>query len=484
MTGSTTRLVLAASAAAALALVLSAAAPSRTVKTKGSAQAYAIRILVPNAAAGGTEQVVAPPDGVSVGGSFAYPADGSVVTTASATARVSTSVTSVARATASAEVADLSLFGGEVTAELVTAHAGARASTRGTRGDTSGTGVAGLTVLGQPAEPGRVALGDWGFADAAGGTSAPETVRGGNAFRSSSLALSIRLTVPHAGLPAGTQILVGFAEAAAQAVRVVRKPKPEQRRPEPPERPAPKLPAPPEPKPGRKETFGPPIRTVPQNLTPRLTPQGYVFPVFGPSSWSDTFGAPRATTGWHHGADIFAQLGAPVLAANDGIVFSVGWIPIGGNRFWLRDDQGNQFYYAHLSAFSTLAVNGRRVRAGDVLGFVGNTGDARGTPYHLHFEIHPVGLLRLGYDGVVNPTRYLSAWQHLVDVNFPARARAGIARGSTVDSSGGTAPVPGAFLLQVSDISQASGLDRSTLEQALADPAHAQGDGAPVALSG
>ena len=117
----------------ARASCLSAAAPSRTVKTKGSAQAYAIRILVPNAPVGGTEQVVAPPDGVSVGGAFAYPADGSVVTTASATARVSTSETSAARATASAEVADLSLFGGEVTAELVTARAGARASTRGAR---------------------------------------------------------------------------------------------------------------------------------------------------------------------------------------------------------------------------------------------------------------------------------------------------------------------------------------------------------------
>ena len=46
--------------------------------TKGSAQAYAVRILVPNAPVGGTEQVVAPPDGVSVGGAFAYPADGLV----------------------------------------------------------------------------------------------------------------------------------------------------------------------------------------------------------------------------------------------------------------------------------------------------------------------------------------------------------------------------------------------------------------------
>ena len=436
---------------------------------------------MPDAAGGGSEQVVAPPDSASVGGAFAFPADGSIVATASATARASTTVTASARAQASAEVAALSLFGGELTAELVTAHAGVSASPRRARGDTGGTGVLGLTVQGQPAGPGRVALGDWGYADAASGTSRPETVRGANAFRASALALSIRLTAAHAGLPAGTQILVGFAEAAAQAARVVRTPRNEPREPVPPSRPAPKAPpAPPEPRPERSP-FGPPVRTVPQNLTPRLTPKGYVFPVFGPASWSDTFGAPRATTGWHHGADIFAQLGAPVLAANDGVAFSVGWIPIGGNRLWLRDDQGNQFYYAHLSAFSTLAVNGRRVRAGDVLGFVGNTGDAEGTPYHLHFEIHPVRLLRLGYDGVVNPTRYLSAWQHLVDVDFPAAGRGGGGGWARPADSSGEAPAPGAFLLQASDISQASGLDRSTLEEALVDPAQAEGDGALIA---
>ena len=113
------------------------------------------------------------------------------------------------------------------------------------------------------------------------------------------------------------------------------------------------------------------------------------------------------SSGWHHGDDIFAPLGAPILAVASGTVFSVGWNTIGGNRLWLRDGQGNLFYYAHLSAFTPLAVNGNKVNAGDVLGFVGNTGDAQGTPFHLHFEVHPVGLLGLGYDGAVNPTSYL-----------------------------------------------------------------------------
>ena len=57
-----------------------------------------------------------------------------------------------------------------------------------------------------------------------------------------------------------------------------------------------------------------------------------------------------------------------------------------------------------------------------MLGFVGNSGDAETTPPHLHFEIHPVGLLGLGYDGVINPYPYLLAWQRLEDVRFIAGA--------------------------------------------------------------
>jgi murein DD-endopeptidase MepM/ murein hydrolase activator NlpD len=55
------------------------------------------------------------------------------------------------------------------------------------------------------------------------------------------------------------------------------------------------------------------------------------------------------------------------------------------------------------------------VKAGDVIGFVGNTGDAAGTPYHLHFEVHPTALERLGYDGVIDPYMLLLAWKHLKD---------------------------------------------------------------------
>src|SRR4029077_15794733 len=148
-----------------------------------------------------------------------------------------------------------------------------------------------------------------------------------------------------------------------------------------------------------------------------------------------------------------------------GVVFSVGPNPIGGNRLWLQDTAGNQFYYAHLSAHTRRARHGRKGRAGDVLGFVGNTGDAAGGPYHLHFEVHPASLLFLGYDGAVDPTPYLDAWRHVQDVRFPT----GVAWAP--QSLRALVPPPGAMLLQSTDISTASGLDPESLRQALASHA-------------
>jgi hypothetical protein len=97
-----------------------------------------------------------------------------------------------------------------------------------------------------------------------------------------------------------------------------------------------------------------------------------------------------------------------------------------------------------------------------VLGFVGNTGDAQGTPTHLHFEVHPFSLLFMGYDGAVNPTPYLQAWKHLQDVRF-SNVAAWLAQTGISDP----APKPAAILLQVSDISEASGLDPGSLERAM-----------------
>ena len=157
---------------------------------------------------------------------------------------------------------------------------------------------------------------------------------------------------------------------------------------------------------------------------------GYVFPIAGEASFSDDFGVPRPTM-WHHGNDIFAAKGTPLVAVADGTLFNVGWNDVGGNRLWLRDVAGNEFYYAHLSGYSPLARDGARVVAGDVIGFVGDTGDAQGTSPHLHFEIHPPELAAQGYDGVINPYPYLVAW------------RAGLAAGGQQSFDGWVFPVGG-----------------------------------------
>ena len=155
-------------------------------------------------------------------------------------------------------------------------------------------------------------------------------------------------------------------------------------------------------------------------------------------------------------------------------MFSVGWNDVGGNRLWLRDSQGNEFYYAHLSAFTPVARNGTHVKAGEMLGFVGNTGDAQGTPTHLHFEVHPSALLFMGYDGAVNPTPYLDAWKHLQDVRF-SNVASWLAKTGIADP----APKPAAIVLQVSDISAASGLEPGSLQRAMS--ARARGTEGQVA---
>jgi hypothetical protein len=127
--------------------------------------------------------------------------------------------------------------------------------------------------------------------------------------------------------------------------------------------------------------------------------------------------------GWHHGDDLFAPLGTPVVAVADGTVFAVGWNHVGGWRLWLRTSSGDSFYYAHLSGYTATAQNNAHVQRGDVLGFVGNTGDAITTWPHLHFEIHPNELMYLGYNGAVDPTTYLDGWHHVESTHAPPPVR-------------------------------------------------------------
>ena len=101
----------------------------------------------------------------------------------------------------------------------------------------------------------------------------------------------------------------------------------------------------------------------------------------------------------HDGVDIFARRGTAVVAAAGGIVSSVGTNGLGGNVVWVaRPGRRELHYYAHLDR--QLVVPGTLVNAGDVIGTVGNTGNARHTPPHLHFGIYSAG-------GPVDPLPYI-----------------------------------------------------------------------------
>ena len=122
---------------------------------------------------------------------------------------------------------------------------------------------------------------------------------------------------------------------------------------------------------------------------------GFVFPIAGPHSYSDTFGAPRmfgtSYAHLHQGTDIFAASGTPLVAVERGVVIRMGSDVLGGTKLWLVGASGTRYYYAHLSGFAEGLVDNTVVSAGQLVGYVGNTGNALTTPAHLHFEVHPNG---------------------------------------------------------------------------------------------
>ncbi|HSJ10215.1 MAG TPA: M23 family metallopeptidase, partial [Longimicrobiales bacterium] len=127
------------------------------------------------------------------------------------------------------------------------------------------------------------------------------------------------------------------------------------------------------------------------------------FPVdgVGERAIGSPFGVPRdGGARSHHGIDIFAPRGTPVIAGVAGTVNRVNETAIGGLVVWLRDEaRGQSLYYAHLD--EQRVASGQRVRAGDTLGTVGNTGNARSKPPHLHFGIYRRG------EGPVDPFHFV-----------------------------------------------------------------------------
>jgi len=122
-------------------------------------------------------------------------------------------------------------------------------------------------------------------------------------------------------------------------------------------------------------------------------------PVEPPYTYTDTYGAPRSGGRTHKGTDIMAPSGAKEFAYTAGVVADEHANSLGGITLYLKGDDGNTYYYAHLSRYAV--GQGVRVAAGQLVGYVGNTGDARYTAAHLHFEVHPGG------GAAVNPYSYV-----------------------------------------------------------------------------
>src|SRR5581483_7684127 len=314
-------------------------------------------------------------------GNLTDPADGSVVTASSVTLREG--ACKAGHATRGAvRLRDISLFSGAITADTVTLELGGK-------GSMSIKGLAVDSTAVAPSPTARTPVQSWAYA-VAGSRRPLRTPTGGEAIA----ALAVHLLQPHAGLPAGTLILVSAASlqpppATAKKTCLLRSY-------------------------GDHRKKHAHATDAPLKVTPPLGQRHYIFPVVGPSDYVDTYGAFRSDVpgNWHHGDDIFAPLGTPVVAVASGTINRVGREKLGGWRLWVRDSVGDEFYYAHLAGYAPTDLHTNRVKAGEVIGFIGNTGDAFTTSPHLHFEIHPRQLLRLRYNGAVDPTRYLDKWTH------------------------------------------------------------------------
>ena len=334
-------------------------------------------------------------------GPSAYPAKAPIVRFLASTASGSTCTGS------RVALESVALFGGALTVHSIDA--------------THGTGKSdGVEIFGSPVTLGAgrpVRIGGWGevtLGKTVGRLTAP---------------LVVQLLAAHRSLPAGTTIAFAFG-ASAKPVHESRSK----------HHPASTQSTKTTPQSGsggsharkhrhKKHAVAQPLTAVP-SLGYR--PSHYVFPIDGGASYIDTYGANRNDIydGWHHGDDLFAPLGTPVVAVARGTLSLVGWNELGGWRLWLTDRKGNSFYYAHLAGYARWILTHPHVRAGQVIGFLGRTGDAFTTAPHLHFEIHPhqPAFVKLHYDGAVDPTTYLHKWkiEHVPakEIPQPARLRA------------------------------------------------------------
>ena len=182
---------------------------------------------------------------------------------------------------------------------------------------------------------------------------------------------------------------------------------------------------------------------TPTKRVPRL-----IFPVVGTTSYYDDFGEPRAG-GAHQGNDILAARRAPAVAVEAGTVKFWTTSVQAGCMLYLYGDSGTTYLYIHLNndltgrndnqgtcspgtSYAQGLNDGARVAAGQLIGFVGDSGDANGSHPHLHFEVHP------NDGGAVDPYSYLRKAQQLVFYAKPG-AKVSLSIGGTILSAFGGA---------------------------------------------
>ena len=172
-------------------------------------------------------------------------------------------------------------------------------------------------------------------------------------------------------------------------------------------------------------------------------PKKLLFPIVGKTTYQNDFGDPRGDHR-HAGNDLMAARGAPVVAVEAGKVRIYRGSSSAGCMLYFYGDSGTVYYYIHLNddltkrddnrarncrlgvAYAKGLKNNMRVRAGALIGYVGNSGDARGISPHLHFELHPKG------GRAVSPYKWLKQASHLLYATEPNVNRVRLALVGTV----------------------------------------------------